>query len=201
VLVTADQVLQYDAGNAPANFRTSAAALGPLSGDTTFGGLNPFNPAFSPSQIVWVGSGGSLTLHLATPIPANGINLGVFSNVGIVDTSPDGSGQAGNPPGTVGQISRATVSVSQDGVAYVPLNGGAAVTFFAPANYYTDTAIANGFQPLGAEKASQSEPFFGNLQSFAGQNYAQIKTTLNGSAGGTWLDLRGSVPAPTSNRT
>jgi hypothetical protein len=195
ILVTADQVVQYAPGNAPANFRTSSAPLGALSGNTTFGGLNPFNPAFSPNQILWVGAGGSLTLHLSSPIPANGINLGVFSNVGIVDTSQDGSGQAGNPAATIGQISRAAVAVSQDGVSFVPLNGSAPVTFSAPANYYTDTAISNGFQPLGSTAASQSKPFFGNLQSFAGQSYSQMKTTLNGSAGGTWLDLRGAVPA------
>jgi hypothetical protein len=198
VPITADAVVDYQPGNAPASFRTSSAAVGNLSGDTTFGGLNPFNPAFSTNQIVWVGSGGSLTLHLSAPIPANGFNLGVYSNVGIVDVSADGSGQAGDPFTTVGQISRAAVSVSQDGVTYIPLNGGAPITFSIPANFYTDTNISSGFQPLGATTASQSKPFLGPASSFSGQNYNQMRALLNNSAGGTWLDLRNTVPAKVS---
>src|SRR2546423_1097392 len=71
--VIADGVVSYAPGDAPANYQTSAAAVGSLDGNTSFGGLNPFNPAFSTSQIVIVGQGGSLTLHLSSPVAANGI--------------------------------------------------------------------------------------------------------------------------------
>ena len=42
----------------------------------------------------------------------------------------------------------------------------------------------------------QQKPFLGSLSSFGGETYAQIKTTLNSSAGGTWIDTAGAgLPA------
>lgn len=194
--VTADQVKFYQSGDVStfpnSNYTTASAALGPLTGDTTFGGLNPFNPAFDPSQIVILGSGGQLTLHLSSEVPANGRTLGVFANNGIIDTSPDGSGLAGSPAATFSPAPQAIVSVSQDGTNFVTLNGGAPLTFNNPTNYYLDTTPSAGFQPLGTQIANESKPFLGNLSSFNGQTFSQIRTTLNGSAGGTWIDLSGS---------
>ena len=190
--VNADSVLDYQPGSAPAGFQTSSAATGAIQGDTGFGALDPFNPAFDPSQIVIVGAGGSLTLHLSGEVPANGQNLGVFANNGLVDVSADGSGAASKPAATFSAPSEALVSVSKDGQSYVPLNGGQPITFSNPANFYLDTSITNDFQPLGTQTANAFKPFLGGLSSFNGQTYDQIKTTLNGSAGGTWLDLRGS---------
>lgn len=190
--VTAADVVSYNAGSTTSTFTsTPTAATGQLNGNTGFGGLNPFNPPFSPGDIIQVNDGGSITLHLSSAIPTNGINLGVYANAGIVDSSQDGSGQADPTAVYFGQ-SRAKVSVSQDGVTYYALNGGAPVLFTMPTNYYTDTAISGGFQPLGTVHASQSKPFLGGPSSFNGQTYAQMKATLNNSAGGTWLDLRGT---------
>ena len=195
VPVSASAYSGYVPGDANVNYQNPSFALGALTPDTGAGngGLTPFNPAFSPNQIAWVGGGGSLTLQLSAPLPANGINLGVYSNVGLQDASGNGTGTAGSPPATIGKVSRAAVSVSQDGTNFVPLNGGQPISFSNPANWFTDTAITNGFQPLtGAQHASQSKPFLGNLISFSGQTYSQMKTTLNNSAGDTWLDLRGT---------
>ena len=192
--VTADQAV-YSPGNAPANYQNPNAALGSLNGDTGFGGLHPFNPAYSPNDIVQVGEGGSLTLHLSTPVAPNGFNLGVHSNVGLQDVSVDGSGLTDGTASNLGQVSRASVSVSQDGIHFVALNGGNPVTFSNPTNYYTDTPILNYFQTTlpGQAHASQSKPYLG-IAPFVSNTYEQIKTTLNQSAGGTWLDLRGTVP-------
>lgn len=193
---TADKVIDYQSGDVsmPPNsdYITPGAALGPLTGDTTFGGLNPFNPPFDPSQIVILGSGGQLTLHLSSEVPANGRTLGVFANNGIIDTSPDGSGLAGSPAATFSAAPKAIVSVSQDGTNFFTLNGGAPLTFDNPTNYYLDTTPSAGFQPLGSQIANQSKPFLGNLSSFNGQTFSQIRSTLNGSAGGTWINLSGS---------
>ena len=175
------------------NYQNASAALGMLSGDTGFGGLNPFNPAFSTSQIVAVGAGGQLTLHLSSPAPvtAGTPTLGVFVNNGIIDVS-GGSGTAGTPAQTFSDLPRAVVSVSRDGANFVDLFGGAAVTFSVPTNYYTDGQISNYNEPLGSAVADQFKPFTGTLSSFDGETFGQIKTTLAGSAGGTWLDLSGS---------
>lgn len=192
--VTADLAV-YTPGNAPATYQNANASLGLLNGNTGFGGLHPFNPAFSPNDIVQVGEGGSLTLHLSTPIAPNGRNLGVYTNVGFQDVSADGSGLTDAAVSTLGQVSRASVSVSQDGIKFVALNGGNPVTFSSPTNYYTDTPISNYFQTTlpGQAHARQSKPFLGSVP-FASNTYEQIKSTLNNSAGGTWLDLRGTVP-------
>lgn len=193
---TADQVIFYQSGDVSSfpnyEYTTASTALGPLTGDTTFGGLNPFNPPFDPGQMVILGSGGQLTLHLSSEVPANGRTLGVFANNGIIDTSADGSGLAASPPHTFSAAPQAIVSVSQDGTNFFTLNGGAPLTFDNPSNYYLDTTPSAGFQPLGTQIANQSKPFLGNLSSFSGQTFSQIRTTLNGSAGGTWIDLSGS---------
>lgn len=197
--ITADSYVSYTAGDfAPTNsslgYQNPLAALGDLNGNTGFGGLTPFNPPFSTNQIVIIGAGGHLRLHLASPGPGTGTTLGVFSNNGIVDLSMGGSGVAGNPATTFTDpdFPMAIVKVSQLGDTFVPLNGGNPISFTNPTNYYLDSSINNYFQPLGTIAADAAKPFLGTLASFNGQNYAQMLQTLNGSAGGTWLDLSGT---------
>jgi autotransporter-associated beta strand protein len=200
--ITADQVLgTYLPGNLAASADTAwenaSAALGPLSGDTLqgFGGLTPFNPAFDTGQIVGIGPGGELTLHLSSAVAvAAAPTLGVFSNNGLVDVSADGSGLASTPASTFDDPDHpsAIVSVSADGVHFVAINGGNPIVFSNPSNYYTDRAISSGIEPLGLAVANQFQPFAGNLSSFDGKSFSQIKTILNGSAGGNWVSLAGT---------
>jgi hypothetical protein len=178
-------------------FQNPSAALGALTGDTTFGGLNPFNPPFANDQIVAIGAGGQLTLGLNQAINTNGGFIGVFSNAGLDDVSSDGSGVAGNPAQTLAEAfgetdPEAIVQVSQDGKTFVNLNGGKPITFTNPTNFYLDQPIVNFNQNLGKVIADQSKPFLGKLSDFNGLNYDQIKGVLNGSAGGNWLDLSGT---------
>jgi hypothetical protein len=198
--ITASSVIDYTPGDftdfpSDSSYTNSTAAIGPLTGDTTYGGLNPFNPPFTSDQIVAVGAGGQLTLQLSAPMSTSGgTSLGVFSNNGIVDYSADGSGLAGNPSTTFDDPDHpeAIVSVSSDGIHYVQLNGGNPITFSNPTNYYLDQEISGYYQNLGSVVANQFLPFTGTLASFNGETYDQIKATLNGSAGGTWLDLSGT---------
>lgn len=178
----------------PTAYQNSSAVFGLLQGDTGGGqgGLTPFNPAYSSAQIAAIGAGGSLTVHMSNPIVANGYTLGIFTNNGITDTSGNGSGKAGNPAQTFSDLPQAVVSVSQNGTDWRTLNSGNPVTFSNPTNYYTDQPIVNGHQAIGSQAAFQQKPFLGSLSSFNGQTYAQIKTTLNQSAGGTWIDTSGS---------
>ncbi|HWE92695.1 MAG TPA: PEP-CTERM sorting domain-containing protein [Tepidisphaeraceae bacterium] len=195
--VTADLVVAYTPGNARADFQNSNAALGNLNGDTGFGAMNPFNPAFSSNDVVIVGEGGSLTLHLSSNVPTNGRNLGVYVNNGYVDTSATGTGLTDSGPNAFSAFPQAVVSVSQDGNTWYALSQQPQ-SFPVATNYYTDTEISGYFQSLGTQHASQSLPYLGTAGQLANSTYDQIKTAFNGSAGGNWLDLRG-VPAPAIN--
>ena len=193
--VSASEVVSYTPGDAREDFRNTSAALGLPAGDTTFGALTPFNPPFSNEHLVIVGAGGELTLRLASPvIPVAGPapELGVFVNNGLIDVSPGGTGTAGSPASTFSPAPRARVSVSNDGATFVPLAGGGLVTFDNPTNFYTDTAIENYSAPLGQRPADFSKPFAGTLSNFDGLTYEQMVQLLDGSAGGTWLDVSGT---------
>ena len=191
--VTASEVVSYEPGAAREDYRNASAALGPPAGDTGFGALTPFNPPFSNEHIVIVGAGGQLTLRLSSPVASRpGPELGVFVNNGLIDVSPGGTGTAGSPAATFSPPPSALVSVSADGQAFVPLAGGAPVTFGNPTNAYTDTHIDNYSAPLGTQPADFARPFTGTLSDFAGLTYEQMVTLLDGSAGGTWLDVSGT---------
>ncbi len=64
-----------------------------------------------------------------------------------------------------------------------------------PSAFYASTAVApdggnNTVTPaLGTPLADPSKAFTGTLASFNNENYSQVMSTLNGSAGGTWLNL------------
>ena len=195
--VTASEVVSYAPGAAREDFRNALATLGLPTGDTTFGALTPFNPPFSNNQIVIVGPGGELTLRLSAPVaplPGATPELGVFVNNGLIDVSPGGTGTAGTPASTFSPAPSARVSVSADGVQFVPLTPGPLdlITFANPTNFYTDTHVDNYSAPLGTTAADFSKPFTGTLSSFDGLTYEQMVTLLNGSAGGIWLDLSGT---------
>ncbi len=190
--IEATSVVSYAPGDALAGYQNTSAVLGGITSDTgpTYA-VNPFNPPFAPEDILVIGEGGHLVLELSQEIPANGRHLGVFTNVGYIDVSAGGTGLTSNPVMTFSdpQFPSAIVSVSYDGINWQPLNGGAAITFTNPTNYYLDTDIVDYAQPLGSVVASSSKPFLGSADDLGGKTYGQIRTLLNGSAGGNWLDL------------
>ena len=79
-----------------ASYSNPAAALGgsnPVVGN--FGGSNsyltPFNPAYSASDLVEIGAGGSLVLRLAQTASTDGYTIGVHAGFGLTDANyPDG---------------------------------------------------------------------------------------------------------------
>jgi MYXO-CTERM domain-containing protein len=188
--IAASQVISYTPGDARSDYTTSASALGPVTRDSGYGAVNPFNPPFAASDIVIVGQGGQVTLELSADVPANGRHLGVFSNNGYVSTTTTGT--TTNPVSTFAtpQFPSAIVRVSQDGSTWKSLNSGNAITFTSPTNAYLDTNITNYYQPLGTVLSSSAKPYLGSADDLGGKTYDQIRTALNGSAGGTWLDLR-----------
>lgn len=153
--------------------------------------LSPFSPAYEVDEIVGVGRGGSITVTFPVPVrDVPGPDFGVISNVGLIDASfPDGTSTS--PAGTFNPLPRvADVAVSADGTSFTPLGR---FTFDTPANYFADASNPYlGAVPAGATPADFGRPFAGSLSSFSGLNWAQALTLLNGSGGGTWIDLAAS---------
>ncbi len=189
------EVVSYAPGTAPvAGFTDLAAPLGEpehFTGEGVFPGVvSPFNPPFLTTEIISIGEGGWLTLRLsnfAKP-QAGGPEIGVFTNVGMLDANFP-NGQAGSPPVAFG-IDSALVEVSENGADWESLGTNA---FDVPTNGFTD--LANPFSvTAGSSPTDFQQPFSGSLSSFDGLPYSDaagpdILDLLAGSGGGTWLDI------------
>jgi len=199
----ASSVLAYDLANSasidPGYQDVSAAVTLPTGyTGTDFGFpsvVTPFNPAFDYDQLVVVGSGGYIELEFPTTItPTSGLDIGVFTNVGLTDSNWP-AGVADNPADLFSTPNNAVVQVSLDGTHWVPLNGGNPIAFTIPTDYYSNNASlttepSNELTiPAGAIEADFGKPFAGSLSTFDGETYSQIEASLSGSGGGKWLSL------------
>lgn len=207
-VITADQVIDYSAGTIKSSYwgdpyTNPGAALGlpqltqNVPDEFDAGGnqiafadnsaITPFNASFNPQNVVAVSDGGSLTLHLGSPVVIGpGAALGVHAAVGLNDASyPNGLNH--DPAQTYTDPRVADLLVSADGMHWTDLGTH---TFDVPTNIYTDAADPYGGHP-GSQLADFSKPFAGNLHSFDGQTWGQTLATLDGSAGGTWIGLSG----------
>jgi hypothetical protein len=191
----ASQVISYVSGTlADPTYNNPSVALGGLDPVTgSFGGqtyyLTPFDPTFSSSELVEIGAGGSLVLKLAQTASTNGYTLGVHTGFGLADANyPNGVNS--NPASyTNSWVRRADVQISADGVNWGDLGP---ITFNSPSNYDAGTATdPEGLTPGVAPAADPSQPFLGSLNSFDSENWQSTLATLNGSAGGTWINLTG----------
>ncbi len=76
--------------------------------------------------------------------------------------------------------------------------GAVEMTFNNPSAFYASTAVApdggnNTVTPsAGTQLADPSMDFTGTLAAFNGEDYSQVMSTLNGSAGGDWFNLSNS---------
>ena len=183
----ADSVILYEAGTGFAiNYTNPASALGEPSRVTpgAYGGpVDPFAPAFLPSQLVSIGSGGSLTLQFNTPIlndPGHPFDIDfiVFGNAGFIITNGDYSG---------GGITDGSLFGSDPGVGRVSVSADGA-------NFYTlDPALApeiDGLFPTDGSGHFQI-PVNPSLVSsdFAGADLAAIRSLYDGSGGGAGFSL------------
>jgi hypothetical protein len=143
------------------------------------------------NQLVSLGEGGQITLRLSNyAVPqASGLpELGIFGNVGLVDTDYP-NGLTGSPVSTFSDIESAKVEVSPDGASWISLGVQA---FDIPTNGYTDLS-----DPYSATQGSAlsdfQQPFVGDLSSFASKHYSpDMINLLAGSGGGKWLDISGT---------
>ncbi len=181
----ADAVVAYAPGSGfnPA-FTNAAAALGEPSRVNPFGeATDPFNPPYGTNQIVSVGAGGSLTVHLATPATSDplhpfGLDLLVFGHAGFTITNNDYSG-GGLTDGSLfdHNLGGTRVSVSADGLTYYALNPAVAPT--VDGWFPTDGA---GQFTLPVDPALTGGDF-------AGQGLAGIRARYAGSGGGAGFAL------------
>jgi hypothetical protein len=200
----AAEALQYTPGAGVGGYTNPGAALGKPGPIVGLGSgfdnvLSPFSPHYETNQLVAIGQGGSLTLQLANFVQIDrspGVfELGIWTNVGIIDTAFP-SGTAGSPAAVFGADS-AVVEVSADNLSWFSLNGGSPILFNLPGNYFLNAGPFDSAAPATPQLADFGKPFTGVLSDFDGLNYPQILNLLDGSAGGTWLDLD-SVPAEIS---
>jgi len=157
--------------------------------------VSPFIPPANEDQIVSLGEGGHLTVRLDRyAMLGPGPDIGLFSNTFVGDTwleTPPGSfnyvpQQIVASPLWAGGVHNVTIDVSADGNAWASLGS---VTVGMINNPFVDAATAYATSPAGLTEADFSKPFLGALADFEGKTYAQVKAILDGSAGGTWLDL------------
>jgi hypothetical protein len=186
----ANQVISYHSGSTPAaGYADPSTALGSPTRDTVEFPPFPnevtiFNPAFGTDELFSVGEGGHITLKLSNYVlPSAGLEIGVFSNAGIV-YGDFVNEIVGDPAETFGHSS-AEVAVSEDGISWTSLG---VVNFNLPTQGYSDAA--------GSVPSNFQQPFAGVLSDFDGLPYndavnPDVFDLLAGSGGGNWLDISG----------
>ena len=175
----ADAVLGYSPGAGFANGFTNASVV--LGAPTT--GVSPFAPPFRNTQLVSLGTGGSLTVQFFTPIqndPSHpyGLDFLIFGNSGFIITNGDFSGGGITDGSLFGNNTSATrVSVSQDNVTYYPLNPLLAPTVDG---FFPTDGIGDFHLPVSPTLSGPD---------FAGKDLAGIRSLYAGSDGGTGFDI------------
>jgi len=180
----ADTVASYTPGSGVVSgYNHPSAALGAPTTFIGYQNADPFNPPYQPSDIVGVGTGGSLTLQFNTPIQnnaANPFNLDfiIFGHAGFSIINGDYSG-GGITDGTLftGGTSSVQVSVSADGSHFYTLNPALAPV--VDGLFPTD-ASGNPFIPVNPALTAGD---------FAGKDLTGIRQLYAGSAGGAGFDL------------
>ena len=191
----ADHVAGYVPGALTSvSYAEPAAALGSPTRYTGAGvypsAVTPFNPAFMPSEIVAIGTGGSLTLRFDEPVTndaanPHGLDLIVFGNTFFADRSYP----SGVVDGVFGPFADSLVEVSADGIDWRPLTGGTLNGFFPTLGYSDLTdAYAVTAGALESDFTRPVNPAFDPM----GLSFAQVVAGYAGSGGGTGLDIASS---------
>ena len=168
----------------------SAADFGGITGDTGWGVLTPFNGAYSTDQMAGIGAGGSIVLQFADPVRTSGYTIGIHTGSMLADQQyPDGyAGATATPLSTP---RRATIAVSAHNAGDADWYTLGTFDLNNPSNYYATGVDTPGSQMAvtAGTLADVTKPFTGSGSSFDGAYWTQMLATLDGSAGGNWIDL------------
>jgi hypothetical protein len=181
----ADTVVSYTAGSGVADgYNTPNSALGAPTTFIGYQNADPFNPPYQSSDIVGIGTGGSLTLQFNTPIQNNpgnpfGLDFIIFGHAGFNEDFDTGTATDGSL--FTGGTSDVRVSVSADGSTFYTLNP--ALTPIVDGLFPTD-ASGNPFLPVNPNLTAAD---------FSGQTLSGIESLYAGSAGGAGFDLGWAV--------
>ncbi len=180
----ADSIAAYTPGDGvSASYTNASRALG---APTTFIGYqnsDPFNSPYASSQLVSVGTGGSLTLQFSTPIvndSANpfGLDFIIFGNSGFAITNGNYSGGGITDGSLYGANPGATrVSVSADGVNFYTLNPALAPTVD---QYFPADSAGDFLRPINPALTAAN---------FSGLDLTGIRSLYSGSGGGAGYNL------------
>ncbi len=194
--VFADSSISYDQGAISAlysSYNNPATALGKPNDDVNagqpfgYGALTPFNATWQPTEMVGIGTGGHLTMHLGQTAWA----VGVHAGVGLIDIAYP-NGKNSDPATPYVEPRSATVSVSGDGTTFVPIG---LVNFDRPSNFYDQGVTMPGSQVSpGTHEADFSRPFFGSLSDFNDKDWTATLALLDGSAAGNWINVLNVLP-------
>jgi hypothetical protein len=179
----ATSVTSYQPGSGPAAaFQDPTRALGAPTVFIGYQDADPFNAPYAATDLVSVGTGGSLTLAFSQPIRntshAFGLDFNIFGNSGFVITNGDYAGGGITDGSLYGQNYGSTrVSVSADNVNFFTLN-----PMLAPLvdGYFPSDAAGDFRLPMNPALTGSS---------FAGLNLAGIRALYAGSGGGTGFDI------------
>jgi hypothetical protein len=145
--------------------------------------VDPFHPPYLESQVVALGTNGTLVLEFDRPVwddPANphGLDILVFGNAGFVITNGDYSGGGITDGSLFGAgTGRTRISVSADGEVYYTLVSGELPAVDA---WFPSDGAGDPRQPVNpALRASD----------LAGKDLAGLRALYGGSAGGAGYDL------------
>jgi len=176
----AGSVASYTSGaGVTAGYNDPTHALGSPTVFIGYQNADPFNPPYQATDLVSVGTGGSLTLAFNAPIlnsPTHpfGLDFIIFGNTGFIENFSTGTTDGslfGNNTGST------RVWVSADNLTYYQLNPAFAPT--VDSLFPTDAAGAWS-QPVNPALTQSS---------FAGLDLAGIRSLYNGSGGGTGYDI------------
>ena len=181
----ASSVVSYTQGSgANPTYNNPNVALGAPATFIGYQNADPFNPPYLASDIVGLGTGGSMTLQFSAPIQnagANpfGLDFIIFGHAGFNENFSNGTATDGSL--FTGGTSTVRVSVSADGTTFYTLDP-------------LLTPVVDGLFPTDAS----GDPFIPvnpalTAADFAGKNLAGIQALYAGSGGGAGFDLAWAV--------
>ncbi len=151
--------------------------------------VSPFAAPFEQDRLVGGGGGGHLTVQLTNPVAVNaGTRIGIFTNAAIYD--PTFTGQAEPVARTLAgreyEAERsAEIWVGADLENMVSVGRHIVnIPTLAFTNLQNSWEIPNPAIPTDFDK-----PFEGTLADFNGLTLPQMSALLDGSGGGTWIDI------------